>query len=84
MESKPILSEQLILRHSHGKLSLNLDSISKDSILGTHPFLGKVSIPVKSVKRLLCNLSIKELNAYLDKLQMMQRYKGLEIGSEGT
>ena len=73
MESKPISSEQLILRHSHGKLSLNLDSISKDSILGTHPFLGKVSIPVKSVKRLLCNLSIKELNAYLDKLQQARR-----------
>ena len=71
-QSNLTFNEEVSFKSSMGKLSFKLNSIQNNLLLGKHPYLGDLRIPLQLVKRLRCNLLLKSYKEYLSQLKLAE------------
>ena len=75
-------TEQLLLSQSLGHLSFRLNSISKENLLGVHPYFGEFKLNLNNCKQLKCNQHLLRRFKYLEGLKEVQ--EALQIQKPDT
>ncbi len=65
-------SEQLLLSQSLGQISFRLNTITKQNLLGVHPFFGDFTLNLNNCKQLKCNQHVLRRTKYLEGLKEVQ------------